>query len=142
MEITIKRIYFRDTYTIGALQVNGEYMMDTLEPHAIDWRKEKKRAGKTAIPEGRYLVKMRHSQKYRKRMPFFQDVPYFTGVMIHTGNTAKDTRGCILVGKNTLVGQVTESRVNFQKLYPLLLAASERGEDIWVTVRSPKDWKA
>ena len=60
MEITVKRIYFRDTYTIGAIQVNGKYLMDTLEPHAIPWKDNpfigqkagERRAGQTAVPEG------------------------------------------------------------------------------------------
>ena len=98
MEITVKRIYFRDTYTIGAIQVNGKYQMDTLEPRAINWQKEKKVAGLTAIPEGRYRVQIAYSKTFKRKMPYLMNVPNFVGIMIHTGNTAKNTRGCILVG--------------------------------------------
>lgn len=148
MNITVKRIYFRNTYTIGALQVENpethkmEYFCDTLEPHAINWQKEKKTAGLTAIPEGRYAVTIRYSKTFKRKMPFLLDVPQFVGIMIHTGNTAKNTRGCILVGRNTLVGQVTESRIHFQKLYRMIEESIDSGEEVWVTVRSSKDWHA
>ena len=159
MEITIKRIYFNEQSTIGALQVNGEYLMDTLEPKAINWQVEKKVMGETAIPEGRYRLRMRHSAHYRCDMPFLEDVPYFTGIMIHTGNTVKDTRGCILVGKNLTPnlttnltpnltpspspkerGVLSDSRKNFLSLYGRIERAIERGEEVWVTVRSYKGW--
>lgn len=148
MNITVKRIYFRKSYTIGALQVENpethkmEYFCDTLEPHAINWQTEQKTAGLTAIPEGRYRVSIRYSRTFKRNMPFLENVPHFTGIMIHTGNTAKNTRGCILVGKNSLVAQVTESRIHFQKLYKLISEAIEDGEKVWVTVRSYKDWRA
>lgn len=142
MEITVKRIYFRDTYTIGVIQVNGKYQMDTLEPHAINWQKEKKVAGKTAIPEGRYRVQIAFSKTFKRKMPYLMNVPNFVGIMIHTGNTAKNTRGCILVGKNTAVGMVTESRIHFKRLYAQIEEAIDSGEEVWVTVRSPLGWKA
>ena len=108
MIITLKRIYCKGTFTLGALQIQTEsnkefltkkYFCDTLEPHAIDWRREEKVAGKTAIPTGRYRVMMSYSKTYKRRMPFLQNVPHFTGIMIHTGNSVDDTRGCILVGR-------------------------------------------
>ena len=142
MEITVKRIYFRDTYTIGAIQVNGKYQMDTLEPRAINWQKEKKVAGLTAIPEGRYRVQIAYSKTFKRKMPYLQNVPHFVGIMIHTGNTAKNTRGCILVGKNTAVGTLTESRIHFNRLYTQIEEAIDSGEEVWVTVRSPREWKA
>ena len=142
MEITVKRIYFRDTYTIGAIQVNGKYQMDTLEPRAINWQKEKKVAGLTAIPEGRYRVQIAYSKTFKRKMPYLVNVPNFVGIMIHTGNTAKNTRGCILVGKNTAVGKVTESRIHFNRLYAQIAEAIDSGEEVWVTVRSPREWKA
>ena len=142
MEITVKRTYFRDTYTIGAIQVNGKYQMDTLEPRAIDWQKEQKVAGKTAIPEGRYRLCIDYSKTFKRKMPYLLSVPNFVGVMIHTGNTAKNTRGCILVGKNTATGTLTESRIHFNRLYAQIEEAIDSGEEVWVTVRSPRQWKA
>ncbi len=140
MEITLKRIYFRDTYTIGAIQVDGKYLMDSLEPRAIDWHKEKKVAGVTAIPEGRYRIGLAYSKTFKRMMPYLKNVPEFTGVMIHTGNTAKNTRGCILVGKNTTVGALSESRIHFNRLYPQIEDAIKSGQEVWLTVRSIRGW--
>lgn len=165
MEITVKRIYFRDTYTIGAIQVNGKYLMDTLEPRAINWQTEQKTAGKTAIPEGRYRIGIAYSKTFKRKMPYLQNVPHFVGIMIHTGNTEKNTRGCILVGKaqairdktttpteqprGYITGEIsrdnyrlTESRIHFNRLYAQIEEAIDSGEEVWVTVRSPREWTA
>jgi hypothetical protein len=53
-------------------------------------------------------------------------------VLIHVGNTAKDTEGCLLVGKNTKVGKVLESRQTFVKLYGVLLEGNSEG--IYITI--------
>ena len=158
MTITLKRIYFKGTFTQGALHIKTEnnpeylvskYFCDTLEPHAIDWSKEEKVAGKTAIPCGRYRVTVRYSRTYKRKMPFLEDVPHFTGIMLHTGNTAeKHSRGCILVGKAvhptddaicndkaTVIGRLTDSRITFKKLYSLIDEAIDYGETVWVVVK-------
>lgn len=152
MNITVKRIYFRNSCTIGALQVENrdthqmEYFCDTLEPHAINWQCEEKTAGLTAIPEGRYRVCLRYSKTFKRNMPFLENVPYFSGIMIHTGNSPKNTRGCVLVGQSLPLGGVEgglyNSRIYFKKLYQLIADAIEDGEEVWVTVRSYKEWKA
>lgn len=143
MEFRLKRMYFGSTYTIGALQYrmnpedNYTYLCDTLEPHAIDWNKDIKLKGKTAIPEGKYRIEFRKSRRFGKLMPFLLDVPEFDGVMIHAGNYPNDTQGCILVGKNDVKGMVTHSLVHFKKLYALMVDANE---PITIEVRSPREW--
>ena len=158
MTITLKRIYKKGTFTLGALQIQTEsnkefltkkYFCDTLEPHAIDWRREDKIAGKTAIPTGRYKVVLGYSKTYKRRMPFLQNVPHFTGIMIHTGNSVDDTRGCILVGKAvrpqkpeeenptgeaTVIGRLTDSRITFNRLYEMIREAMKRGEGVEMIV--------
>ena len=159
MIITLKRIYCKGTYTLGALQIQTEsnneyltnrYFCDTLEPHAIDWRREEKIAGKTAIPTGRYRVVMSYSKTYKRRMPYLLNVPHFTGIMIHTGNSPDDTRGCILVGKAvrpqkpeeenptgkaTVIGRLTDSRITFNKLYELIKEAVKKGEEAFLIIK-------
>ena len=138
MELRLKRIARRETYTIGHLYVDGEYFCDTLEDTdrglrqdmAVPVLRAKKRKGITAIPTGRYRVTMDvQSPKFRTKamyqfcngyLPRLINVPGFDGVLIHVGNTAKDTEGCLLVGRNTKVGKVLESRVTFVKLYEKL----------------------
>jgi hypothetical protein len=58
-------------------------------------------------------------------MPRLLNVPYFSGVLIHTGNTASDSDGCILVGRNTQAGRVTESIATFKRLYELMKQSKE-----------------
>jgi hypothetical protein len=68
-------------------------------------------------------------------LPRLLDVKGFEGVLIHSGNTAKDTDGCVLCGENKVKGQVINSQDTFRKLYPILSAADKRGEQIWITVK-------
>lgn len=143
MELLLKRIARRDSYTIGKLYVDGSYFCDTIEdkdrglqqqlPLSVNVAKKKK--GVTAIPVGRYRVTLavksqRFSQKKQYAacngyLPRLVNVPAFDGVLIHIGNTASDTEGCILVGKNTQVGKVLESTATFWKLYSLLQDAKD-----------------
>ena len=112
MKLTLKRIALRDTYTIGKLYVDDVYFCDTLE----DKVRDVKIKGITAIPAGKYKVKITMSNRFKKLMPLLIDVPNFEGVRIHSGNTSEDTEGCILVGKNSETGKVTNSRNTFEKL--------------------------
>ena len=98
----------------------------------------------TAIPTGRYLVDMKTvSPRFggraqylfcKGRLPRLCNTPGYQGVLIHCGNTAKDTDGCILVGENKAVGKVLNSTATFRKVYAKLKAADERGEQIWITI--------
>lgn len=152
MELLLRRIARRDTYTIGHLYIDGRYFCDTIEDKDRGLRQDMqpsviratKRKGVTAIPTGRYRVTMdvrspKFSQKkYEKNygfcdgyLPRLINVPGFEGVLIHVGNTARDTEGCLLVGKNTRVGKVLESRVTFVKLYERLKGAEG---SIYITI--------
>ena len=116
------------------------YICDTLEPHAIDWSKEKKVKGKTAIPHGRYQIAYKKSPKFGRRMPYLVDVPHFQGIMIHSGNFPKDTHGCILVGVNPpmkndiVIPRLSDSRNRFEMVNDLILKAMQNGEKVYVTI--------
>ena len=143
MELLLKRIARRDSYTIGKLYVDGSYFCDTVEDKdrgldqllPLSVNKAKKKHGVTAIPVGRYRVTLSvKSQRFGQKkqyaacngyLPRLINVPAFDGVLIHIGNTASDTEGCILVGKNTQVGKVLESTQTFWKLYSLLQDAKD-----------------
>ena len=106
MKIEVKRTFKGTEYTIGKLYIDGAYFCDTLE----DAVREKKIASITAIPAGTYKVKKTFSPRFGKKLPELLAVPNFSGVRIHSGNTAKDTDGCILLGLNKIKGQVVNSR--------------------------------
>lgn len=138
MNLLIKRIAKKDTYTIGKLYIDGIYFSDTLEDRdrnlnqsmSKDQIAKIKVYGETAIPTGTYNINMNIiSQKFKDRswakpfggkIPRLENVPGYSGVLIHPGSTAKDTLGCILVGKNTVKGMLTKSQITFKELMQIL----------------------
>lgn len=140
LDITLERIVNRPTYCIGRLYVDGVYFSDTLEDvdrGLDDTMSEqeilsKKVYGQTAIPTGIYRVILNYSPKYKKVMPLLLNVKGYSGIRIHSGNTDKDTLGCILVGENKVVGKVINSRVKYEALYKRICQAKG---DVKITIR-------
>jgi len=148
MELLLTRIAKKKTYTIGRLSILEEvideysagtaekYFCDTLEPTWRDYANGAyKVKGRSAIPEGRYAVVISYSPKMKQWLPILLGVPKFEGIRIHAGNTAKDTEGCILVGKNREVGKVLDSRIWVHRLKQKIVEAKSRGEAVWITIR-------
>lgn len=106
MIVKVKRTFKGPEYTIGKLYIDENYFCDTLE----DTVRKVKIAGKTAIPTGTYKVKKTYSPRFKTILPEILNVPNFTGVRIHSGNTAKDTDGCLLLGLNKVKGAVLCSK--------------------------------
>lgn len=143
MKLELIRRYRNSGYTIGRLLIDGVKFCDTLEPTdrelaasmTLQEIKAKKVKGKTAIPTGRYIIDMDSvsprfrlkswAKKYGGRVPRLQGVRGFDGVLIHPGNTADDTQGCILVGRNTEVGKVVDSVATWDKLVKMMRKANE-----------------
>lgn len=148
MKLTLKRIALKDSYTIGRLYIDGTYFCDTCEDRVRDNNKdgdlndigEGKVYSKTAIPYGTYKVTMNvQSPKFSRRatyawckgyLPRLLNVPHFEGILIHAGNTAEHSAGCILVGENKVVGQVINSMATLKRLLRILGGA----EDITITI--------
>lgn len=133
MKLTLKRIALKPTYTIGKLYIDDKYFCDTLEDTVRDLNKnckfdngEKKIKGETAIPYGTYEITTNVvSQRFKNRVwakpyggkiPRLINVPSFDGVLLHPGSSSADTSGCLLVGKNTIVGRLTDSQKTFHML--------------------------
>lgn len=153
MEIKVDRKWKKDTYTIGNLYINGRLFCNTLEDKDRGLKQtdslmsiqQRKVYGETAIPTGRYEVTMNIvSPKYSAikwykdlcggKVPRLLNIPGFEGVLMHTGNTALDSYGCILVGKNTAKGMITQSKDYFKKLYKEMKKAYDTGEKIYITI--------
>jgi hypothetical protein len=96
MKLYLPRIIYTEESTIGHLFIGMERFCYTLEdcvrPAGV------KVYGKTAIPAGTYSVQVTWSPRFNKMLPEILDVPMFTGIRIHGGNTADHSLGCILVG--------------------------------------------
>lgn len=152
MKLHLKRIK-RPGYCIGRLSIDGVYFCDTCEDTdrgltqdtPLAEIKKIKVSTKTAIPTGTYEITMKvKSPKYSKKafywnfcrglVPRLLNVPGFEGILIHIGNSAADSAGCILVGKNTEVGKVLNSRATFKELYKRLKEADKKGEKITITI--------
>jgi len=153
MKLTVDRRWKKATYTIGILYVDGARFCETLEDKDRGLKqtdsyssiRSRKVYGETAIPAGTYEVRMDIvSPKYGAvswyqnlcggKMPRLTGVPCFEGILIHPGNTALDSYGCILVGRNTKVGQVTSSKDTFAALYRKMKAAADREETITIEI--------
>lgn len=138
MMIQVKRKTFTTASTCGEMWVDGEFECYTLE----DEMREKefvpvalwKVGGKSAIPVGTYDVVIDRSARFNRLMPHILNVPGFTGVRIHCGNTAADTEGCILVGAEKTSDYIGHSKLAFESFFPQLQDAIQRGERCTVTV--------
>ena len=142
MHILVKRVAKRSTYTIGKMYVNNIYFCDTLEDadrgltqaSSVSSIHKIKIPSKTAIPTGTYKVVVNKSPKFGRMLPRLLNVPGFDGILIHRGNTDKDTSGCILVGENKVIGKVLNSTQYEIKLVSLLSKAQSSGEEVDITI--------
>lgn len=142
MNLKLLRKYKKETYTIGELYINGKFFCSTLEDKdrglaqtmPLDIIRSKKVAGETAIPSGNYKVIVNMSPKFKRILPRLLNVPGFDGILIHRGNSDKDSSGCILVGENKVVGKVINSTGYELKLVKLLSEIQARKEPIDITI--------
>lgn len=153
MELVVDRKWKKQSYTISNLTIDGKWFCNVLEDvdrgldssMSISKIKELKKSSTTAIPRGTYEItlnvispKYYTSTFYRQvcngKLPRLLNVKGFDGVLIHAGNTSKDSSGCLLVGINKVKGQVLNSRDTFKKLYKLLKDKHDKGEKITIKI--------
>ena len=138
MILELYRFSSQNESTLGILYlVNNEtnqkdFLCFTLE----DEKRSVKVYGETRIPKGTYKIEYRkeggYHNKYKKRFPSIhrgmlevRDVPNFTHILLHCGNTDNDTDGCLLLGnvvsqnitKDGFLGQSTDC---YKRIYPIL----------------------
>jgi hypothetical protein len=132
MKLLLKHVALKDHYTIGKLYCNGRCFCDTLEDtvRVLGKNGEGKIFGETAIPEGTYKIVITYSQRFKCKLPLLVDVPFFTGIRIHAGNSASDTHGCILVGINDVAGMLHKSKSILNELIENLETETENEIEI------------
>lgn len=140
MKILLNRNHHGDNYVIGELSINGERICYTLEDRVRERDGEPvgrwKIRGNTAIPKGIYGVVVTYSPRFGRQLPLLQNVPGFTGVRIHPGNSNEDTEGCILVGMTWGGGNfIGQSRIAFNEVFNVINKAFQRGESIKIEVK-------
>ena len=84
-----------------------------------------KEKGITAIPRGRYKIALTMSGRFKRVLPELLDVPQFSGIRIHSGNTEVDTEGCLLPGLSRTDTAVLQSVVAVAKWIGMLEDADE-----------------
>lgn len=141
MEIFLQRRKSGNIATLGDLQVNGKFECHTLEDvvreipgqHVSLWKVH----GKTAIPQGRYEVILTWSNRFNRVLPLLIEVPGFTGIRIHAGNTAANTDGCILTGQYYSEDSIQNSRAALEILMAKIKTAIEKDKQrCWITVKN------
>ena len=130
MKLSLVRKIFTAESTIGELAVDGTFECVTLE----DPVRDRKVPDVTAIPGGAYDLVITQSPKFGRLMPRLENVKGFEGILIHWGNTAVDTRGCILVGRTSSKNFIGSSKVTFNALFANLQEASGRGERLAIAI--------
>ena len=146
VEWTLLRKYLQENYTIGKLFDEQDYICDTLEDKVrelhdlnhdgdFDEEGEGKIYGRTAIPCGRYRIKLTYSPKLKRTLPFLVDVPGYTGIRIHGGKNENWTEGCVLVGENKIKGGLINYKYWETVVIQRIQSHIKRKELIFITIK-------
>lgn len=155
MKIKVIRTARKSTYTVGKVYIDGKYFCDSLEDtdrgvtqimpftatggvtgywvtpdHGII----EKVYSKTAIPTGLYDACSYYWPKFKCYVVQLLRVPGFTGILMHNGMTADNSEGCVLLGKNNIVGRLNGDRIYMDALAARVMACEKNGEKVTVEV--------
>ena len=130
MTLTLQREPSDENRTFGVLFVDGHFECFVLE----DPVRPEKIMSKTAVPPGKYQILRTFSSRFKRILPILLDVPGFSGVRIHPGNTEHDTEGCLLPGVGRAHDRVISSRIAFDRLDQKISAALAQ-EEVWIYIR-------
>lgn len=142
LNLRLDRRWKKKYYTIGNLYIDGVFFSNVLEDTVRGLRQDMtpeeiqkiKVYGETAIPSGKYEVCIPPSTRFRHPLPLLLNVPGYEGVRIHAGNTACDTHGCLLPGKNDRVGQVSNSRATMALLQRRIEDTIAQGGRVFIQI--------
>jgi hypothetical protein len=113
------------------LDIDGHAESYVLE----DVERDIKIPGETCIPTGTYVVVIDYSNRFQRRLPHILDVPGFTGIRIHPGNSAIDTSGCLLPGLEKYEDSLGHSVIAFDHLFGQLLMAESLQDLITIEIK-------
>ena len=131
MEILVERHFYSSEFVVGRCYLGDTYFCDTLEPPAG--------VNHPCIPEGEYPVNLIWSPRFNAYMPRLEGVPYRSGILIHKGNSVKDTLGSILVGTISFKGHLFQSSDTYGDIFEYMTTAVLHGDKIKVRVTSVKN---
>ena len=141
MNILLERTFYSPSYTIGKMYIDGKYFCDTIEDVNRDLNKNGKFDGneakvqdKTCIPFGIYKVKVTMSNRFKRLLPEVLNVPSFAGIRIHNGVDETSSSGCIIVGKNTVKGKVTDS-TKYMNLITDKIKEVQDKQEVYITIK-------
>jgi len=136
MKLKLVRDTFTGITTIGKLYINGVFECYTLEDkdRYLEIHPHDKIDHVSAIPRGIYKVELRYSPHFKAITPHLIDVNGFAYVLIHWGNYAKDTDGCILVGKTKGENFIGNSKAEFKLLMEKLKIAFSSNEEVTIEI--------
>lgn len=132
MKILVQRDIFTDKSTTSKIYLDDGFFCYGLEDRDrfLEVNPEAKVDGETAIPRGEYNILITFSNRFQQLMPQIMDVPGFSGVRIHPGNTNIDTHGCLLVGTFRKTDFVGNSRAAYSKLVELIEHELDHGGNV------------
>lgn len=142
MEILVKRLWKKDSYTGGKMFINGVEKYFTIEDCDRGLKKEmpladivkQKKYAITAIPTGKYQVALTYSNRFKKYMPQILDVPGYEGIRIHIANKASEIEGCIGIAMEDSSDGFAGKSGDAFKDFMSILSKAEKKEKIFITV--------
>ena len=139
MNIELKRIIGTKGFTEGRLYIDGVFECYTIEDEDRNLESNgKKIQDATAIPKGKYNVTISMSNRFKKFLIEILNVDGFTGIRMHSGNSSKDTEGCIIVGSindRNDDNWVGGSKIAYEKLHKKVKTALSNGEKVTLEVK-------
>jgi hypothetical protein len=138
LDIKVYRKWFKDSYTIGRIFVNGEMFCNSMEParrplpdecpytvKESDCKCPEKVYGKTCILPGKYKGVFNYSGMLKRKLILILDTRHFRGIRFHSVSKPSHTQGCVGLGLNKVVGGMVDGKKYENMLNELAAKATD-----------------